>query len=313
MKRVLLTCLTLLAFGANPAWSAEKLPVVASFSVLGDMVKTIGGDDVDVTTLVGPDMDSHSFEPTPADGKAIASAKLLVINGLGFEGWIERLAQSAGYKGAIVTASAGIKTREMAEEEEGHGHEHEHGHDHHDEHGHAIDPHAWQSLRNGEIYAANIADALKKALPEKADAIQSRADAYIVQIKETDQWVRDQFAAIPQARRKIITSHDAFGYFGDAYGITFMSPEGLSTESEPTPKDVAELADQIKHEGVKKFFVENMSSPRLIEQIAKDTGATIGGTLFSDALSGPESQSPTYLDMFRNNAALMAAAMKESQ
>jgi zinc/manganese transport system substrate-binding protein len=293
MKR-LLACLALVLLFAAPARAEDKLPVVATFSILGDMVKTIGGDDIAVTTLVGPDADTHTYEPATADARAIAGAKVVFMNGLGFEGWMPRLLESTGFKGDVVTASDKITPRTM------------------DEDGKTItDPHAWQSLANGQIYLCNIEAALVKALPEKADAIHARAKAYSQKIADMDKWVSEQFAGIPTSRRVLITSHDAFGYFGAAYGVTIEAPQGVSTEAEPDAAGVAALIDQIRKQHVKEVFIENMTNPRLMDRIAAETGATLGKPLFSDALSPPGGPAPTWLDMFRNNVPLMAGAMKE--
>lgn len=298
MRKALFSAVAYLFFTASAF--AQGLPVVASFSILGDMVKTIGGDDVSITTLVGPDADTHAYEPTPGDLKSVAGAKIIFVNGLGFEGWMDRVVQSSGTKGIVVTASKGVKTREMKDDD----HDHR-GHDHGE-----TDPHAWQDLSNGRIYARNIADALAAAIPGKADAIRARAKAYDAQIAQTDTWVKDQFKDIPKDQRLVITSHDAFGYFADAYGLTILAPEGISTESAPTARDVAVLIDQIKAHKVKAVFFETMASPRLIQEIAKQAGADARHALYSDALSAPGGATPGYISMFRYNAPLMAAAMR---
>ncbi len=294
MKRLLPALILIsLALMPAPARALDKpLDVVASFSILGDMVKTIGGPDVNVTTIVGPDTDTHVYEPTPLDAKALARAQLVFINGLGFEGWMGKLAQSTGYKGTIVTVTNGIKTRTM------------------DDEGKVVtDPHAWQSAANARIYAKNITTALIKALPAKAAAISVRANIYDKELADLDAWVHNRFKDVPPAARNIITSHDAFGYFGLAYGLTFMAPEGVNTDAEPTAADVAKLTDQIKAAHARTVFLENMANARLIKQIAKDTGATIGGTLYADALSPLNGPASTYIDLMRNNAGLMAAGL----
>jgi len=298
MKR-LLTALALIITTMVPLATHaqdEPLKVVASFSILGDMVKTIGGADVAVTTIVGPDTDTHVYEPTPADAKALAHAQLVFINGLGFEGWMSKLTQSTGYKGTIITATDGIKTHTMD-----------------DEGAVVTDPHAWQSVANARIYAKNITAALIKALPAKASAITVRANIYDKQLADLDAWVHTQFKDVPQAARTIITSHDAFGYFGLAYNITFMAPEGVNTDTEPTAADVARLTDQIKAAHAKTVFLENMTSARLINQIAKDTGAVIGGTLYADALSPAKGEASTYIDLMRHNVGLLANSLKRKQ
>ncbi|SDF37324.1 metal ABC transporter substrate-binding protein [Desulfovibrio legallii] len=281
--------------GAQGAFAAP-LKVAVSFSILGDMVKNVGGDLVRVTTLVGPDADTHVYQPSPADAKAVAQADLVVVNGLHFEGWMDRLIQTSGYKGTVVIASKGVRTRTMVDAEEG---------------GKKVtDPHAWQSLDNGRIYVRNIADGLAAADPAHAAAYRKNAGAYLGKIGETEGWVRKTLGGIPRAERKIITSHDAFGYFGEAYGLTLLAPQGLSTEAEASAQDVGALIRQIKAEGIKALFVENMTDPRLVENIARETGARPGGELYADALSGPDGPAPTYLEMFRHNVTLLVKALR---
>jgi len=298
LKMHILALLVLVTgFGAYPACAADKpLHVVASFSILADMVRQVGGDDVVVTSLVAPDADTHAYQPTTEDAKSLAKADLIVVNGLGFEGWMQRLSVASGTKGVIVVASVGITPRTMTEDNR-----------------RITDPHAWQDLANGRIYVKNIAAALEKAAPEHAPAFRVRAARYEAELVKVDQEVRKQLADIPLAQRKIITSHDAFGYFGAAYGVAFLAPVGISTESEPSASDVARLVTQIKAEGVREVFIENMTNAKLIEQIAKDAGAEVGGTLYSDALSLPTGPAPTYLAMFSNNVPKLRAAMLRSQ
>lgn len=283
---------------------AAPLRVVASFSILADMVRQVGGEDVEVVSLVGPDGDAHVFEPRPADAQRLAQARLVVVNGLGFEGWIGRLVKSSGYRGPLLVASQGVKARHM---DEAAGHAHGHG----DAHGHdAVDPHAWQDLSNGLVYVENIRAALVAALPAQAAAIDARARAYAQQLREADAFVRSTLGAIPAAQRRLITSHDAFGYFGAAYGLSLLSPQGASTESEASAADVAGLIRQMRASKVRAVFVENISNPRLIERIASEGGGVLGGRLYSDALSsGPEAAS--YVAMIRHNATTMAAAMRK--
>jgi len=296
--------LAILTFSGVPAFAAEPLPVVASFSILGDMVQQIGGPDVTVETLVGPNGDTHVYEPTPADAKTLAGAKILFVSGLGFEGWMPRLASASGFKGKTVVASEGVKPRQMKTEEK--SKEAQSGTE-------IIDPHAWQDLSNGLIYVHNIARALEEALPEKASNIETRAKVYEGQIKALDGRIRQEFAAIPAGKRRIITSHDAFGYFGDAYGIEFLAPAGLSTEAEPSAAAFAKLIGQMKQEGIKIVFLENMTSPRLAQQLVKEGGAKLGEELYSDALSEPDGPAPTYLAMFENNVPKLEAAMKDNR
>jgi zinc/manganese transport system substrate-binding protein len=285
------------AFGlpAN-ADAADKIKAVASFSILGDMVKRVGGDRIDLTTLVGPDGDAHVFEPTPADAKILANAQILFVNGLGFEGWMERLEKSSGFKGKVAVASEGVKPLTMTEEEDGKAEE-------------ITDPHAWQSLANGKLYVANIRDGLIAIDPAGKETYEANAANYLNEIGVMEDAVKAAFAKLPEARRKIITSHDAFGYFGAAYGLKVIAPEGVSTEAEASAKDVASIIRQIRGEHIPAVFMENIADHRLLDQIARETGAKIGGTLYTDALSGPDGPAPTYLDMFKNNVGVLTTAL----
>lgn len=322
-----------LAFGISfSAQAADKVKAVASFSILADMVKNVGGDRVEVAELVGPDGDAHEFSPTPADAKKLAGADVFFVNGLGFEGWMERLETSSGFKGATVVASTGVKPRKMDEEHEDHDEhaedEHDHDGDHeehakhedqdddHEEHAEGdhhhhggMDPHAWQDLANGEIYVANIRDGLIAADPDGKAVYEANADKYLAALKAENTAVKTALDALPQSRRRIITSHDAFGYFGDAYGLEILAPEGVSTASEPSAKDVANIIRQIREDKIPAVFLENITNAKMLEQIAKESGAKIGGTLYSDALSGPDGSAPTYLDMFKHNVGTLTAAL----
>lgn len=291
MKGLLAALALLTTFIAAPAHAAP-LKAVASFSVLGDMVARIGGERIALKVLVGPDGDAHGFEPSPADASALAAAGIVFVNGLGFEPWMEKLAAASGYRGPLIAASAGVIPREM--QEDGHTH---------------TDPHAWQDLANGAIYVRNIEAALASADPAGKSVYEANAAALLAELAGLDRWTRAEIGAVPAAKRKVITSHDAFGYFAAAYGVTFIAPEGLSTDAEPGAGDLARLIDQIRHEGIKALFIENMSDPRLIGMIARETGATPGGTLYSDALSPPDGPAPAYPAMFRNNVPKLKAAM----
>ena len=286
-----LALLMLLGF-AGGASAADKVKAVASFSILGDMVKQVGGDRVDVITLVGPNGDAHVYEPTPADAKNLAAAQILFTNGLGFEGWMDRLEKSSGFKGTVVVASTGVKPRTMVEDAKT-----------------ITDPHAWQSLANGKIYAANIRDALIAADPAGKATYEANAKKFIDGMTAMEANVKAAVAKMPPERRKIITTHDAFGYFGSAYGMEFIAPEGVSTESEASAQDVAKIITQIKKEHIPAVFLENVTDSRLLDQIASETGAKIGGTLYSDALSAPDGPAGNYLDMFRNNIDTLSTAL----
>ncbi|MET4214123.1 zinc ABC transporter substrate-binding protein [Bradyrhizobium sp. LA2.1] len=285
MRRLLLCVLLLIA---SPLHAAERLNVVASFSILGDFVRTVGGDRVDVTTLVGPDSDVHVYTPAPSDAKRIADAKLVIVNGLGLEGWLPRLVQSAGSKAQVVTVSAGIVPLKL---------------------GSAADPHAWQSVPNARIYVSDIANALAAADPDDAEFFRARAKAYLDKLEALDREVREAVAKIPPERRKVISTHDAFGYFAAEYGVQFVAPLGVSTETEPSARDIAAIIGQIKVQKIPAVFLENISDDRLIRRIAAETGAKVGGTLISDGLTGEKGLAPTYIDMVRHNIKALTSAL----
>jgi zinc/manganese transport system substrate-binding protein len=283
---------TTLLSGTSQA--ADQLPVTASFSILGDLVRVVGGDRLAVTTLVGPDEDAHVFEPKPADAKAIVQSKLFVINGLGFEPWAQKLAKSAGYKDETLVISKGIKGRTLT-----------------DEKGHAeADPHAWQDPTNVVLYVRKLAATLSQLDPAGAAAFQSHSEAYVKELQTLDAWAKEQFASIPADKRKVITSHDAFGYFAAHYQLKFLAPQGVSTEAEPSAKEVANLIRQIKREKIKAVFMENMSNPKLLAQLSQDAGVTVGASLYADALSSADKPGATYLQMMRHNVTQLVAGMK---
>jgi zinc/manganese transport system substrate-binding protein len=283
----ILGALAWIATMSGPAEAQGKIHVIATFSILADFARNVGGDAVEVTSLVGPDGDAHAYSPSPADGKRLADARLILVNGLGFEGWIDRLVKASGTKAVVVTASRGVKPRQMTEEDE-----HDHG---------KTDPHAWQSVANAKVYIANIRDALTKADADRKAAYEANAAAYLAKLDALENDIKATMAAIPPARRKIITTHDAFGYFGTAYRMQFIAPQGVSTETEVSARDVARIIRQIKTQKIPAVFLENVTDPRLMKRIADEAGAKIGGKLYSDALSGPDGPAATYLDMMRNN------------
>jgi zinc/manganese transport system substrate-binding protein len=301
------SALTLLAAGlafAGTAWPAlaqspEKLKVVATFSILGDIVENVGGDRVEVKTLVGPNGDAHVYSPTPADGKSLTEAKVVFTNGLKFEGWIARLIRSSGTKAPVVEAARGVKALD-GEDDHGHGHGHDHG---------ALDPHAWQNVANAKVYATNVRDALIRADEAGKAAYEANAAAYIAKLDALDADIKALVSRIPADKRRIITSHDAFRYFEAAYGIDFVSPQGVSTESEASAKDVATIIRQIKKDRISAIFVENISDPRLMERVAKETGAKIGEPVYSDALSDASGPAGTYIDMMRHNIKAFGTAL----
>jgi zinc/manganese transport system substrate-binding protein len=292
-------CLTL-AVSSLPvaAQNADKLKVVATFSILGDMVRNVGGERVAVATLVGPNGDAHVYSPTPADGRRLTEAKIVFTNGLKFEGWIDRLVKSSGTRAEKIEAAKGVKP--LKSNDEGHGHDHGHG---------GSDPHAWQSIGNAKIYVANIRDALIAADEAGKATYEANAASYLERLDEVEAEVKGLVARIPPERRRIITSHDAFRYFEEAYGIDFVAPQGVSTESEASAKDVARIIQQIRRETIAAIFVENVSDARLMERIAKETGAKIGSRVYSDALSEPNGPAGTYIDMMRHNIRAFSAAL----
>jgi zinc/manganese transport system substrate-binding protein len=273
---------------AFPVRAAGRLEVVASFSIIGDFVKNVGGDRVDVTTLVGPNGDVHVYTPTPADAKRIADARLVIINGLGLEGWLPRLIQASGSKAPIITATKGVAPLRLGSD---------------------ADPHAWQSVANAKVYVANIRDALAAADPADAEVFLANARRYQAELDALEAEVRAAVEKIPPARRKVISTHNAFGYFAAAYGVEFVAPEGVSTETEPSARDVGAIISQIKSAKIPAVFLENISDPRLVSQIAAETGAKVGGTLFSDALTDEKGVCPTYIAMVRHNIKALTSAL----
>lgn len=286
-----------------------KVPVTATFSILGDLVQQVGGDQVSVSMLVGPNGDAHVYQPTPQDIRTLAQSKLLVSNGLGFEGWLERLDSASGFKGVKVVASQGIQPRHMAEEEE-EGSEHEHEAEGHHHHG-GLDPHAWNDPANVLIYVDNIARGLSQVDPEHAGLYQQNAARYKAQLQKLDADYRARFAQLPAERRRAITSHDAFGYLAQAYQLTLIGAQGLSTESEPSAAMIAGLIRQIRDEKIPALFIENISNPTLIQQIERETQARVGGELYSDALSPAGGAAASYQAMLEHNLSTLLAALEK--
>ena len=283
------------AFGVAAPASAETLNVVASFTVLADVVKHVGGDHVKVSSLVGANGDPHEFEPSPADAKTLNAAKVVFVSGEGLEGWMDRLISASGYKGTPVVASEGINTRTMVDDGKT-----------------VTDPHVWNSPINVKIWVANIEKALSAADPADAADFKANAERYTKVLTELDTYAHSKFDKIPDDRRKVLTSHDAFGYFGREYKVSFLSPIGVSTETEASAADVAKLIEQIKTEHVKTYFFENSNDPRLVKQVAKATGAEPGGELYVDSLATANGPAWTYEKMFRYNVDQLAAAMAKS-
>ena len=285
--RAALAALTMM-LGATPQHAEARINVVASFSILADFVKNVGGDRVNVTSLVGPNGDVHVYAPSPQDAKTIADARLVVINGLGLEGWLPRLLQSSGSKATVVTASTGVSPLKLGSE---------------------ADPHAWQSVVNAKIYVTNIRDALVQADALDGDYFRRNADRYLAELDALDREVRSEMEKIPPARREVISTHDAFGYFAKDYGIAFIAPLGVSTETEPSARDIATLIVQVKKDEIPAVFLENITDDRLMRRISEETGAQVGGTLYSDSLTDEKGPVPTYIAMVRHNIKALASAL----
>ncbi|WP_456268465.1 zinc ABC transporter substrate-binding protein [Kushneria sp. AK178] len=315
---------------------AAEVKAIASFTILADVVSEVGGDRVEVSSLIGPNGDPHAYEPTPNDVRRIRDADVVFMSGLGLEGWMDRLIATSGFKADPVVVSENIHARGMGDEghghgggdpdnahghdqdDDGHGHDgEEHGHDEAHDHGHddghhhdGVDPHVWNSPANVEVWVDSIVAALSKADPDGAEEYRANGDAYKQELESLDDYAREQIDAVPEGKRRILTSHDAFGYFGDRYGVTFLSPLGVTTDSEASARDVARLITQMKEERIGSYFFENSSDPRLVEQIANAVGARPGGELYVGALSEPDGPAATYADLFRFNVDQMVSAMK---
>ena len=267
---------------------ATPFQVVASFSILADMVRHVAGDLMTVTSLVPPDTDAHTWQPTPSDSRTLSRASVLGENGLGLEGWLARLGEAAGFHGKRITASAGVVPRRL---------------------GAGLDPHAWQNPRNAILYARDIAQGLAASDPPHAEIYRANAAVFVSNIEQTDAWIASRFDPIPPAARRIITTHDAFAYYGARYGISFLAAEGLSTDAEPSAKAIGALIAQIRRENIRTVFLENMTDPRLARMLAREAGAHLAGPLYSDALSGPNGPAPNYLSMLRYNTEQFERAM----
>ena len=278
---------------ASPAAAFDRIKVVASFSILGDLVKNIGGAHVEVADLVGPNGDPHVFDPSPNDASLIADARIVVVNGLGLEGWLNRLFTASKKQAVVIVATEGIRPRTNGVERS------------------KDDPHAWQSVPNIEIYAANIRDGLVRVDPGSKSDYDANYAAYLARLTELDQEIRHSIAAIPSDRRSVLTNHNAFGYFSDAYGVAFTGLQGVSTDAEPSARDVASIIRQIKERKIAALFLENIVNPAQLRRIAQETGVRIGGTLYSDALTEASGAAPTYIDLMRHNIQTIGAALKD--
>jgi zinc/manganese transport system substrate-binding protein len=280
-----------LLLNAVPSNAQEKMKVVASFSILGDFVKNVGGDLVEVKSLVGPNGNPHAFQPSPVDAKAISDAKFMFVNGLGFEGWLDRLVAASGTKAVVVTAATGIEPIAP--------------------NGRA-DPHAWQSVGNAKIYVANIRDGFIAADPKDKVVFESKAAAYLAKLDALDRQVHAEVGKIPADQRRVIVAHRAFEYFAKAYGVTFFAPQGPAMGAEPSAQALAAVINQIKTDKIRAVFFENIADHGLLQQISQESGARIGKILYSDALSEANAPAPTYLDLMRNNLTELTKALGAS-
>ncbi|TCK08534.1 metal ABC transporter solute-binding protein, Zn/Mn family [Marinobacterium mangrovicola] len=296
MKKRFLALAVPAAFTLSAAMpvQADTLDVVASFTVLADVVKNVGGDQVNVTSLVPANGDPHDFEPSPENARALKQADVTFLSGENLEIWFERLAEASGNTQTPVIVSDGIATHTFEEDGET-----------------IIDPHVWNSAANVLVWIDNIEQALVAAAPEDAAAIHQSADAYRQKIQALDADIKAKIDAVPEEARKVLTSHDAFGYYTAEYGVQFMSPLGVSTETEASAGEVARLIDQIKEEGVKVYFIESSNDGRLVEQIANATGAKSGGELYPEALSAADGVAPTYIELMNFNTSQILSAIAE--
>lgn len=300
---------------AGPQAHAQELQVVSTFSIISDFARNVGGERIKLTTLVPPNGDTHSYEPKPTDAVAMGQADVVLANGLHLEGFLDRLVQASGAKAPVIALTQGVELLRNTEEDHEHAdHDHnDHDHDHADEHAHhhhhgEYDPHAWQSVANAQVYVNNIAQAFCAADAGGCPSYQANAKSYDEKLQALDAELKAMVTQIPASQRTIITSHDAFGYLGHEYGLQFLAPQGVSTGSDASAAGVASLIQQIKDQQASAIFIENISNPRLVQQIAQETGMKIGGELYSDALSTADGPASTYIDMMRHNVSTIRDA-----
>lgn len=310
MLRLLVVGLLSLVLAAPAMAQQPKLRVIASFSILGDIVAQVGGERIELVTLVPAMADSHVFQPTPNDARSLANADVLVASGLNFEPWLDRLVAASGFRGRRIVASEGITPLALRDA---------HSHDHRSDHGktapnakggRADDPHLWHDLTRMQAYIDNIAKGLAAADPAGADGYRARGDAYAAELRVLDDWAAAEIGRLPQAHRKVITQHNAFGYLAARYQIAFMAPQGVTTQAEASAEAVGRLVRQIKRENVQALFFENIANPRLIEQIAREAKVKVGGRLYSDALSPPGGEADSFVKMYRLNITRLIEAMR---
>ncbi len=315
-RSIILSPFILAAFGLVReafALPGERPRVVATFSILADIARNVAGERAEIVALVGPDGDMHTYAPTPADAKQIAGASLILMNGLYFEGFLDRLVKASGKKVPVVSLSEGIKPLPSEHERDDHKHEHgrkdDHGSDAHNHDHDGVDPHVWHDVGNAKLYVEAIRTALTVLDPPGGETYEQNARRYLSELDALDREIRSTVAAIPLENRTVITSHDAFAYFEAAYGIRFLAVQGLSTDSEASAKDVAAIIARIRQGNIRAIFVEAMADPRLVERIARETGIRVGGRLYADALSTSDGPAPTYIAMMRHNMKTLVTAL----
>jgi zinc/manganese transport system substrate-binding protein len=307
-RRTLLAAPLVAALPMTRARALDPRPAVASFSILADMLHQVGGPFLAIDSIVPAEADAHVFQPSPSDAQKLARARFVVVNGLGFEGWMPRLIRASGFRGTQITASRGIATIKSASH--GHSHSHGHGHSHGHNHSHGdADPHIWQDPRRAQVMVRRIAEGLAGADAEAAEAYRTAAAKYVAELAELDTWVAAQFASIPRERRRVVTSHDAFAYYGARYGIDFLSPQGVTTRNDPSAQQIARLVQQIRRDRITAIFIESGANPRVLEQVAAESGARIGGKLYSDALSAPGGSAASYVALIRHNTRMITEAL----
>lgn len=298
-----------LSFSAfdQPAFAQhEKLDVVASFSIIGDFAEKVGGDRINLRTLVGADSDAHVYEPRPSDALALAKADVILVNGLLLEGFMDRLIEASESEAPVTVVTDGAAI--LNDPKGGHYHFID---------GKAIfhatpnDPHAWQSVINAKIYVQNIEKSFCAADADGCATYKNNAEVYLKELTALNTDIKAAIQTIPQDRRVAVVAHNAFRYFERDYGISFLSPQGVSTESEASAADVASLIREIKAKRAAAVFAENISDARLVEQIASEAGLQMGGVLYSDALSTADGPAPTYIDMMKNNVRTIVSAINE--
>jgi zinc/manganese transport system substrate-binding protein len=286
---------------AGPAGAADRITVVATFSVIADMLANVGGGRIDIRTIVGAGGDCELYQPTPADVATVAEARAVFINDLNeeFEPWLEPLLKQSLFKGTKVVVTRGVRTLTAEEEHPVSGRQLPS----------AIDQHAWLDPKNGVVYVRNIAAALIRLDPPHADEYRARVAAYTKEIQAVDDWAREEIARVPADKRRALASHDSLQYIANAYGITLLAVNGWTNKSEPSAAELAKLAQQIRASRVKALFLDSITDPRAMQRIAGETGAVIGGTLYGDSLSPKDGEADSYIEMLRHDVSTLKAGM----